>query len=280
MGRIPLSRFLLCAACLATIAARADAGFTYLGNPPTKWDLGPNAASEHGFAAPEGPRTPGSATFSIVPAGRTFDHASDTSHGAHLTAPITALNVPGFDDEADYAALFNWALDTWASASGFTNLGQVSDSGANIGASDSAGGRLGDIRIAAWELTSSTLVAHAFQPGTEAVYGLGGTLAGDLHIDVNRNWVDDPNAAASTSRFDIYTIVLHEMGHALGLGHSTVRGSVMENAYRGARRELTPDDINAIQAVYGVPEPSTITLAAVALLFIALHHHPCRRRPH
>lgn len=259
----------LLAAALLWAAARADAGYTYLGNPPTKWDLGPNAASEHSFIAPAGPRTPGGATFSIVAAGRTHDHDADTAHGTHRTSTITALGVPGFDDETDYAAVFAWALDTWASVSGFANLGQVADSGANVGASEADGGHLGDIRIAAWELTSSSLVAHAFQPGTEAIYGLGGTLAGDLHLDVNRNWVDDPTAAASTSRFDFHTIVLHEIGHALGLGHSTERGSVMENAYRGANRELTADDIAAIQSLYGVPEPSTLALAAVAFAAIA-----------
>ncbi len=273
-----MPRFLHCVLAICVFAAaRAEAGYTYLGDPPTKWDIGPNAASEHSFVAPAGPAAAGSATFSIVPAGRTADHAADTSHGANRTAAITALNVGGFDAEDDYAALFDWALDTWAGVSGFTNLGQVIDSGANVGSSDADGGHPGDIRIAAWELSSS-LVAHAFQPGTESIYGLGGTVAGDLHIDVNRNWIDDPLATASTSRFDIYTIVLHEMGHALGLGHSSVRGSVMENAYRGARRELTSDDIAAIQAVYGVPEPPTLTLAAIALLAAVVARQACQAR--
>lgn len=267
------------AVALAVVAARCEAGFTYLGSPPTKWDLGPNAASEHGFTAPDGPRSPGSATFSIVPAGRTFDHDADAAHGIHTTAAITALGVPGFETEEDYAALFGWALDTWASVSGFRNLGQVPDRGANVGASEADGGHVGDIRIAAWELNSSSLVAHAFQPGTETVYGLGGTLAGDLHLDVNRNWVDDPLAGPSSTRFDIYTIVLHEMGHALGLGHSTVRGSVMENAYRGAKRELTPDDVAAIQTLYGVPEPGAAVSLALAIALLALRgSYACRRR--
>jgi hypothetical protein len=259
------------ACCVLTLlTAQTQAGYTYLGNPPTKWELGPNAASEHNFIAPAGPRSPGSATFSIVPAGITFDHDADTSHGTHRTVAITALNVPGLETEAEYAAVFDWALDTWASVSGFENLGQIVDSGANIGASDVNLGHVADIRIAAWELTSSSLVAHAFQPGTEAIYGAGGTLAGDFHIDVNRNWVDDPLAGASTTRFDFPTIVLHELGHALGLGHSSTSGAVMQNGYRGAKRELTPDDIAAIQALYGVPEPSTVVLVATAFVAIAL----------
>jgi hypothetical protein len=252
------------------LASTAQAGYSYLGNPPTKWNLGPNAASEHNFIAPDGPRSPGSATFSIVPAGRTHDHNADPSHGTRRTVAITALNVAGYDSEADYIAVFDWALDTWASVSGFENLGIVVDSGANTGASEVDLGHVAAIRIAAWEITSSSLIAHAFQPGTEAIYGAGGTLAGDFHIDVNRNWVDDPFAGPSTTRFDFPSIVLHELGHALGLGHSTTSGAVMQNGYRGARRELTADDIAAIQAVYGVPEPSAVMLVAIAIVAIAL----------
>jgi hypothetical protein len=262
--------FFLGIAALAVLAARGEAGFTYLGSPATKWGVGPNLAYEHSLVAPDGPRSPGAATFSIVPAGLSFDHDADTSHGAHRTSAITALGVPGFAAEAGYVALFDWALDEWASVSGFRNLGIVADSGAHIGARDTDGGHLGDIRIAAWELSSSSLIAHAFQPGTDAIYGAGGTLAGDLHLDVNRNWVDDPLAGSSSTRFDIYTIVLHEMGHALGLGHSNVRGSVMENAYRGANRALTADDVAGIQAVYGVPEPSGVVLGLVATVMLAL----------
>jgi hypothetical protein len=275
--RLRAAVFLVLVAALVLFAARGEAGYTYLGSPATKWDVGPNLASEHSLMAPTGPRSPGAATFSIVPAGVSFDHDADTSHGTHRTAAITAIGVPGFATEADYVALFDWALNTWASVSGFQNLGLVTDSGANVGASDANGGHLGDIRIAAWELTSSSLIAHAFQPGTEAIYGEGGTLAGDLHLDVNRNWVDDPLAGSSSTRFDIYTIVLHEMGHALGLGHSTIRGSVMENAYRGANRELTADDIAGIQAIYGVPEPSAVVLGLIAIVMLMLRRRgACR----
>jgi hypothetical protein len=180
------------------------------------------------------------------------------------TVSITSLGVSGWSED-DYVAMIDDALNVWAAVSGFTNLGMVADGDVNFGASEAAGGHLGDIRIAAWEYTSSaSVLAHAFQPGTVNEFGPGGTLAGDLHIDVNRTWVDDPTDTTSDNDFDLFTVVLHELGHSLGLGHSTVSGSVMESNYEGARRSLSADDIAGIQALYGpaqsTPEPSSLLL--------------------
>lgn len=230
--------------------------FIFLGSAPTKWDMGPNKASKHGFTAPAGPRLPGSATFSIMPSG--IGPAVGLNDPGHFgtTVPITSLAVPGYTTVAQYAAIFNWALDTWAAVSGFQNLGQVADAGAPVGASDAVGGNMGDIRIGVWRLdTPSTTIAHGFQPGTNDIFGTAGSLGGDLHFDTGRIWVDDPNAIANTGRYDIYSVVLHEIGHTLGLGHSSVPGSVMAASYAGARRTLTPDDIAGIQAIYGLPIP-------------------------
>ena len=52
----------------------------------------------------------------------------DANHGANLTAAITALGVAGWV-VVDYENMFNWALDTWAAACDFSNLGQVADGG-------------------------------------------------------------------------------------------------------------------------------------------------------
>ena len=49
---------------------------------------------------------------------------------------------------------------------------------------------------------------------------------------------------------DLYSVVLHEVGHALGLGHSDVPGAVMYPYYRQASG-LTADDVAGIQALYG-----------------------------
>jgi hypothetical protein len=57
---------------------------------------------------------------------------------------------------------------------------------------------------------------------------------------------------------DLYSVALHEAGHALGLGHSDVPGAVMYPYYRLATT-LASDDIAGIQALYGAPQSSTPT---------------------
>ncbi|MDK1031974.1 MAG: matrixin family metalloprotease, partial [Planctomycetia bacterium] len=179
-----------------------------------------------------------------------------------------SLGVSGFS-AANYATVIDDALDVWASVSAFTNLGEVTDGGADAGALEADDGHLGDIRVAAWEINAGPVLAHAYQPGTEAIFG--NTLAGDLHLDVNRTWVDNSDDVSGNGQFDFFTIVLHEFGHSLGLEHSSVSGSVMESTYAGARRTLQLDDIAGIQALYGVPEPMTVSLLLIGLGGILLH---------
>ena len=68
-------------------------------------------------------------------------------------------------------------------------------------------------------------------------------IAGDMHLDDDENW-------QVGAGIDLFTVALHEAGHALGLGHSDRPGSVMYPYYRQAAG-LTADDIAGIRALYG-----------------------------
>ena len=236
---------------MVLVAPAAD-GFSLFGSA---WLPGPNTARQ--TATP----TPGGATWSIMGAGFTKVLVPGVAHSGNLTVAISSLLGGG------EAAIFGAALDIWAGASGFTNLGQVADGAVNAGATQAAGGHLGDIRFAAWE---TDFLAHAFQPGTEAVFGPGGTIGGDAHFDVNRTWVNNPNDVGGNGQFDLFTLAIHEVGHSLGVGHSLVVGSVMEPLYAGSRRTLHADDMAGIQALYGVnqviPEPHTALLVGLGLV--------------
>ena len=71
----------------------------------------------------------------------------------------------------------------------------------------------------------------------------------DIALNSNRGWT------TNGANFDTETVMLHENGHALGLLHSTVEGSVMEAIYDGERRTLSADDIAGVSAIYPAANP-------------------------
>ena len=84
-------------------------------------------------------------------------------------------------------------------------------------------------------------LAHAFYPPP-----CGGSHAGEMHFDDAETW----SLTGAGSTFDTETVALHEIGHLLGLDHSSVSGSVMFPSYGGVRRSLTQDDIDGIRRLY------------------------------
>ena len=82
------------------------------------------------------------------------------------------------------------------------------------------------------------VLAHTFYPAPPN----SEPLAGDLHLDKTESW-------KIGNDIDLYSVVLHELGHALGLGHSDKSGAVMYPYYRRAS-SLTEEDISAIRELY------------------------------
>jgi hypothetical protein len=84
------------------------------------------------------------------------------------------------------------------------------------------------------------ILAHTFYP----VPVNPESIAGDMHLDADENW----HVGSDT---DIYSVALHEAGHAIGLGHSDKPGDVMYPYYR-PHMSLSVNDIGAAQALYGL----------------------------
>ena len=85
--------------------------------------------------------------------------------------------------------------------------------------------------------------AHAFFPG----YG------GDAHFDDDEDWRLEQVASKDGSR--LLLVATHELGHALGLGHSEKKSALMAPSHEEWEGEvrLDSDDVQAIQALYGQP---------------------------
>ena len=70
-------------------------------------------------------------------------------------------------------------------------------------------------------------------------------------MDVNQNWECGPGNPW-WNEFDLESVILHEVGHQLGLDHSSNNGAVMwwSIGMSANKRVLHSDDINGIRSRY------------------------------
>ena len=99
-----------------------------------------------------------------------------------------------------------------------------------------------------YPFVGTTILAHTFYPFPVDPE----PIAGDMHFNDAQTW-------QIGSGTDLFSVALHETGHALGLGHSDVPGDVMYPYYR-MHTVLMPNDIAAAQDLYAAaasaPGPS------------------------
>lgn len=85
-------------------------------------------------------------------------------------------------------------------------------------------------------------LAFAYFPGNNA------GLFGDVHFDDEEQFTTNNKGGG----VDLFWLALHELGHSLGLDHSSNKDAIMYPIYRGSRPglQLHRDDIMGIQQLY------------------------------
>jgi hypothetical protein len=227
-------------------------------------------------STPGGPSS-ASVTWSYITDGAGFVSPADgqtlplqgTSMLGSIRTAMDAQYGPGAFEQA-----VNNAFAAWAKVANIT-FTQQADNGAPF-----AGTTAIDIRVGAYTITGSSDVGGiGYGPPRDAV-NFPDALAGDISFSLTNNFqiasgADGAPLPLINGQYynDVENLMLHEIGHAIGLGHSsdpnavmcgyvvinnvTYDGSQCTNtptaSYNVIHRQLQPDDIAGAQFLYGGP---------------------------
>ena len=173
--------------------------------------------------------------------GRANFKWSNDVRGAESDVITWSMNLAGLRtvagaELAEFSLAVSDAFDTWAAIAG-VSFRFVS----NFGGSD--------IDIDVKPLAGSTIgIANTFyNPSDGNGNGLVEIISSNISMDQDVTW--RPNGPDGP--FTFFSVMLHEIGHALGLDHFNTSDSVMNATANNGSRLLGDDDIAGIQDLYG-----------------------------
>jgi hypothetical protein len=149
-------------------------------------------------------------------------------------------DIPGVTYSSQWENIVIKAAQMWAQQTNL-NFTVIADDGEAIGAGAYQQGNpnFGDVRVGG-NVFGYNWLGSTYYPPSANNYSLAGDIAFNTGYAFNIG-----------STYDLFTVAMHEFGHALGLGNSGSSSAVMYGCYNGAFSSLGSDDIAGIQAVYG-----------------------------
>jgi hypothetical protein len=191
----------------------------------------------------------GTVTWSIMTDGTTIS-PSFPDPFRQLTGASSLTPILNEIDHDDPLTIIQRCFDRWSAAANIYFV-QVLDYGAPFAGSSATPPTSGHIRLGAF--------AHAAPIGGigYAPPPNGGSLAGDILLNTNSSFHVAPGGEGDPvgAEYDFEGLIMHEIGHAIGLQHSDVASimSVDPLSTQSINRELDADDIAGVQFLYGPP---------------------------
>ncbi len=218
------------------------------------YELGPTSPGKWGSPTYG---TPATVTWSLMAGGV----SCELEFAGCKTTALDSFMPTGYLEQIQLA------FAAWSKVAGLT-FKQVADDGAAFNAPTASG----DIRIGAHTVDGAlgTLAFTYFPPIN------GYSAAGDLFLDTAENWA----IGFEGPGHDVFQVVTHEIGHAIGLGHVTGVQALMNPVYSEAFRGPQADDIAGARFLYGppapIPEPAPLLLFAAGLAGVAVRRRQVR----
>lgn len=170
-------------------------------------------------------------TYALVATPSNFGKTRNCSSMTSLDALLTrnAISATSFRQELDSA------LAAWAA------VADISFSPADPA--------VADILIGAQVEPAGYAFANVEYDKTEIGAGLRSISRSLVCFNPVRRW--KIGFDGNLEVYDLRYVLMHEIGHAIGLNHPLARGQLMTHKYGEAFRQLQPGDIQGIVALYG-----------------------------
>ena len=145
------------------------------------------------------------------------------------------IQFDGFISDAQFTSVIRAAFDAWEQVTNidFVEVSDSSNVDIRLGYGD-IDGSSGTLGVAYYSWNGSNELTQSF-----------------IEFDSAENW--NLNIGGGGPGISAYLVALHEIGHAIGIGHSDDSGAVMAAFLNNSLTGLTQDDIDAGQAIYGSP---------------------------